>query len=126
MKTATSRGEPIGRLLGSGLRSFRAELFARVNAAGNTDVRLAHFQVFGAIGWRGTRLHELAARAGMTPPAMWELVEDLKRLGYVERVADPTDRRAKLIRPTRRGRRALTIALRAVAEMEAEYAAAVG
>lgn len=117
---------PIGQLLGRLLRSFREDLYRRAQEGGYGDVREAHLQVFGAIDWTGTRLTDLAARANMTLPAMSELVDDLQRLGYLERVPDPGDRRAKLIRPTRRGRRLLVEALRAVREIEAGYAGVVG
>lgn len=117
---------PIGQLLGRLLRSFREDLYRRAQEGGYGDIREAHLQVFGAIDWAGTRLTGLAARANMTLPAMSELVDDLQRLGYLERVPDPGDRRAKLIRPTRRGRRLLVAALRAVREIEEGYASVVG
>ncbi len=117
---------PIGQLLGRLLNSFRLELYRRAREGGYADVREAHLQVFGAVDWRGSRLTDLAARASMTLPAMSELVDDLQRLGYLERQPDPSDGRAKLIRPTRRGRHLMADGLRAVREIEAEYAAVVG
>jgi DNA-binding MarR family transcriptional regulator len=62
----------------------------------------------------------------MTLPAMSELVDDLQRAGYLERRPDPRDGRAKLIGPTRKGRRAIVQALRAVREIEENYAHIVG
>lgn len=117
---------PIGQLLGRNLRAFREDLYRRQQDAGVTDIREAHLQVFGAIDWGGTRLTDLAARSNMTPPAMAELVDQLQEAGYLERVVDPKDGRAKLVRPTRKGRRALTAALHAVEDIEREYAAALG
>ncbi len=117
---------PIGQLLGRNLRAFREDLYRRQQDAGVTDIREAHLQVFGAIDWGGTRLTDLAARSNITPPAMAELVDQLQEAGYLERVVDPHDGRAKLVRPTRKGRRALTAALRAVEDIEREYAAAIG
>lgn len=117
---------PIGQLLGRALRRFRADLYERTGAADRGDVREAHLQVFGNIDWAGTRLTELAARAAMTRPSMAELVDELERAGYLERRADPTDRRAKLICLTRTGRRAVAQALRAVREIERAYAEEVG
>lgn len=117
---------PIGQLLGRNLRAFREDLYRWQQDAGVTDIREAHLQVFGAIDWGGTRLTDLAARSNMTPPAMAELVDQLQEAGYLERVVDPNDGRAKLVRPTRKGRRALTAALRAVEDIEREYAAAIG
>ena len=40
-------------------------------------------------------------RAQITKQSMAELVLHLERLGYVERVPDPSDRRAKLVRAVR-------------------------
>jgi DNA-binding MarR family transcriptional regulator len=117
---------PIGQLLGRALRAFRIELYQRAVDAGHDDIREAHLQVFGVLDWRGTRLTDLAARANMTPPAMAELVDELQAAGYLERRADPSDGRAKLIRPTRKGRRAIAAALRAVHAIEGEYGLALG
>ncbi|HEY8656769.1 MAG TPA: MarR family transcriptional regulator [Candidatus Limnocylindria bacterium] len=117
---------PIGQLLGGALRGFRIDLYARAQDAGYGDIREAHLQVFGTIDWRGTRLTELAARSNMTRPAMAELVDELEQAGYLVRSPDPSDGRAKLIRPTRKGRLVLAKALRAVEGIERGYAAALG
>ena len=45
-------------------------------------------------------MSELARRAQITKQSMSELVAHLERHGYVERVPDPDDRRAKLVRAT--------------------------
>lgn len=62
-----------------------------------------HSAVFAQIDPEGTRLTQLAARAGMSPQAMGELVDELEALDYVVRRPDPSDRRAKLIALTPRG-----------------------
>ncbi len=59
--------------------------------------------MFGNIEAEGMRLTELAERAGMTKQGVGEAVTDLEGLGYAERVADPSDGRAKIIRLTARG-----------------------
>src|SRR3954454_17406887 len=110
----TSRDLPtdraaIGQLLVRLLRQFRTELFAPAAAAGFADVREPHLQIFGNI-YGGARLSDLAARAQLSLAATSELVNDLQRLGYLERRPDPHDGRAKLIVPTRRGRDALAAA----------------
>jgi DNA-binding MarR family transcriptional regulator len=117
---------PIGQLLTRTLRSFRVDLYQRAQEAGYGDIREAHLQVFGSIDWAGTRLTELAARSNMTRPAMAELVDELEQAGYLVRRPDPSDGRAKLIHPTRKGRRVLAKALRAVEDIEHGYAEAVG
>jgi DNA-binding MarR family transcriptional regulator len=117
---------PIGQLLVRMLRAFRQDLYRRSEGGGYPRIREAHLQVFGSLDWKGTRLTDLAVRTNMTPPSMSQLVDELQALGYLERVPDPSDGRAKLIRPTREGRRLIALALRAVNEIEREYAAIVG
>lgn len=102
------------------------ELFERLVAAGLEDARVAHTHVTSYIKADGSRLTELAAQAPMTLPAMSELVDDLQRIGIVERRPDPTDGRAKLICLTDAGWNAMTVARAAIAEIEAGYADAVG
>ena len=116
----------VGQLLGRLLRHFRIALYRRAQEAGYTDVREAHLQVFGNIDWTGTRLTDLAARANMTRPSMVELVDQLAKAGYLERRPDPRDGRAKLIHLTRKGRRVMAQAVRAVRDIEREYAATIG
>src|ERR1051326_8686921 len=65
--------------------------------------RAAHAQVFESLDPDGTRLTVLAERAQMSHQAMGEMVDELIRHGHLERVPDPTDRRARLIRATALG-----------------------
>jgi DNA-binding MarR family transcriptional regulator len=62
----------------------------------------------------------------MTRPAMAELVDDLERLGIVERRPDPSDGRAKLVSLTDAGWEAMRTAHRVIAELETEYARLIG
>jgi DNA-binding MarR family transcriptional regulator len=62
----------------------------------------------------------------MTPQSVGEHDDELERLGYLERVPDRSDRRAKLIRPTERGLAVIDAARRALSEIESEWSAAVG
>lgn len=116
----------IGQLLVQLTRLFQEELFTRLVEAGLTDARVAHTHVTAYIKAEGSRLTELAAQARMTLPAMSELVDDLQRLGIVERRRDPTDGRAKLICLTDAGWEAMGTARRAILEIEAKYADEVG
>jgi DNA-binding MarR family transcriptional regulator len=106
--------------------AFTAEIFRGVGARGFEDLRPAHAPVFQHIKEEGSRLTELAARAGMTPQSMGYLVDDLERLGYVERARDPSDRRASLIRPTDRGREEVSAAREVIAGLEASCARRIG
>lgn len=77
-----------------------------------------HSAVFAQISPEGSRLTELAHRAGMTPQSMAEIVDELVELGYVVRRPDPADRRAKLVVLTRRGRDAVAAGRRTIEGLE--------
>jgi DNA-binding MarR family transcriptional regulator len=53
------------------------------------------------------RVSELAAREAISQPGVTGLVHRLAEAGYAERVPDPTDRRASLVRITDTGRAVL-------------------
>ena len=57
---------------------------------------------------------------------MGYLVDDLEALGYVERVPDPTDRRAKVVRLTARGRAVEETVRKVIQQIEADWAARLG
>ena len=130
MSTASShtdnQRENIGRLLLHAQRDFDAELNARLRERGYPDVRLAHSALFAHIDPEGTRSSELAERAGMTKQGMGQLVADLEKKGYVERVEDPADRRAKLVRLTKKGRHHVREAREIIGEIEETYARRLG
>jgi DNA-binding MarR family transcriptional regulator len=56
----------------------------------------------------------------MTKQSMGELVDDLEKRGYVERRPDPTDRRARLVALTDRGRAQARAGLRMIGRLERE------
>lgn len=47
---------------------------------------------------------EFAAAMGIEPPNATVVVDDLESLGLVRRTPHPTDRRAKVVEPTRKGK----------------------
>ncbi len=101
-------------------------VIARLAEKGHAAVRPAHSAVFQHLDDTGTTVSTLAARAQMTKQAMAELVGHLERHGYVVRVPDPTDRRAKLVQPTAAGREVVAIAQALVPEVERHVDAALG
>ncbi|MEU4419036.1 MarR family transcriptional regulator [Actinoplanes sp. NPDC024001] len=116
----------VGVLMFVAYRAMEKRVLDAVVAAGFDDITLAQARVFQRIGPGGTRLVELAEQAQVTKQTAGFLVDQLERAGYVERVADPGDARAKLVRIAARGRAAARIAAGAVAEVEAEWAAHLG
>jgi DNA-binding MarR family transcriptional regulator len=86
----------------------------------------SHSAVFAQIGSDGSRLVDLARRANMTPQAMGELVDELEDLGYVQRRPDPTDRRAKIIMLTARGRACVAAGISTIQGIEDRITATLG
>lgn len=124
---ATAKDEPnVGVLLFVAYRAMESRVLEAVAEAGFDDITLAQARVFQRIGPAGTRLSELAAAAQVTKQTAGFLVDQLESAGYVERVPDPTDARARLVRVGRRGRAAAPVAAAAVAAVESEWAAHLG
>ncbi|MBI4913153.1 MAG: winged helix-turn-helix transcriptional regulator [Acidobacteria bacterium] len=105
---------------------FMADVFPSLAAAGYGDIQPAYRHVFPYIAIRGARLTEIAAQAGLTKQAVGYLVDSLEALGYVERVPDPTDRRAKIVRFTERGRAQDRVAQASFAATERRLVKALG
>lgn len=74
----------------------------------------------------GTRMSQLAERLQLTAGAVTQLVTHLEQHGLVERVRDPVDGRAVLVRPTARTRPGYAASRARVAELIAGMEEAVG
>ena len=115
-----------GLLLYLPYRAMEKRVFDAVAAAGFDDFTPAQARVFQRIAPNGNRLTDLAEQAQITKQSTGFLVDQLQHAGYVERVPDPTDARARLVRVAARGAAVLPVAEAAVAEVEAEWAAHLG
>ncbi len=116
----------VGVLLFLPYRAMEARVFEGLAAAGYDDFTPAQARVFQRIAPEGSRLTDLAAQAGITKQSAGFLVDQLERAGYVARVPDPDDGRARLVRITERGARSVEISSRIVADVEAEWTAHLG
>ena len=111
--------ENLAILLREPFRAMNDRVLARLAERGHPEIRASHGVVFQYLDDAGTRVSVLAERAQMTKQSMAELVAHLERHGYVERVPDASDRRAKLVRATDRGREVFAVAREVVAEVDA-------
>jgi DNA-binding MarR family transcriptional regulator len=103
------------------------ELHRRMCEDGYPEVRPGHGCVFTYLDRdKGSRLTDLADRAGLTKQAVGEAVADLVGKGYLERVPDPLDGRAKIIRLSERGLAGVKAADRHFADIEREWGEAIG
>lgn len=105
---------------------FKSRVFAELARRGFGDLREGHQFVFINIEDEGSTLTELAARGGLSKQAVHEIVSDLERRGYVERIPSLEDRRSKLIRTTDKAERAIETAWDAIAQIEREWKAVLG
>jgi DNA-binding MarR family transcriptional regulator len=115
-----------GVLLFIPYRALENRVFAALAEAGFDDFTPAQARVMQRIGPDGTRLTELAEQAQITKQTAGFLVDQLERAGYVERVPDPTDRRARLVRGAPKAWAAKEVADAVVAEVEREWTAHLG
>jgi DNA-binding MarR family transcriptional regulator len=117
---------PLIGLLQDVQRQMADELHARLNKLGYDEIRPAHGCVFGNMQPHGVRLTDIAERSRITKQSVGEIVSNLEELGYVERIPDPQDKRAKLVRLTPRGQQAQAAARKIFVEIESEWGERIG
>ncbi|MFI0540272.1 MarR family winged helix-turn-helix transcriptional regulator [Streptomyces sp. WSLK1-3] len=110
-----------GLLLFLPYRALENRVFDALAEAGFDDFTPAQARVMQRIGPDGTRLTELAEQAQITKQTAGFLVDQLEKAGYVTRVPDPTDRRARLVRGAAKAWAAKEVADGVVAEVEKEW-----
>ena len=127
----------LGRLLGHAMRRFDERVLALMahdvevplalsNLAARAQVSAAHIHITRHLSQNGSRLTELAERAGMTKQAMGTLVDQCEAWGLVVRKPDPLDARARRVMFTADGLAWLQAFRNAVAQAEAEFRQSVG
>jgi DNA-binding MarR family transcriptional regulator len=93
----------IGLLLRLTYQHYSEDILAALREAGFGDIRPAHSNVFTFVPSDGITVSELAELAHVRKQTMAQAVEQLERMGYVERRANPSDRRSRLVFLTDRG-----------------------
>lgn len=125
--TEQSFGPPlIGALLRMPWELVRRRMLARLHERGFDDLDVPHLNLLLYPGPQGARPSELAARRGLSKQAVNYLLGELERLGYLERRADPEDRRSKRVTLTSRGELAAHTIRDAVRELERDWEAQLG
>jgi len=117
---------PLIGLLADAQRQIQDELHRRLGELGYAEIRPAHGCVFGNMQPHGVRLTDIAEHARITKQSVGEIVTNLEELGYVERIPDPADRRAKLVRLTSLGQEVQDAARVTFAQIEAEWGERIG
>jgi len=95
----------IGAMLRVAWQWVRDQMYAGVVAAGYDDLNAAHLGLWRYPGLDGLRPSQLADQRGITKQSVNDLLGHLERHGYLVRVPDSADGRARVIRLTAKGRR---------------------
>jgi DNA-binding MarR family transcriptional regulator len=88
-----------------GWQWVRDQIYSGVVAAGYDDLNPAHVGLIRYPTLDGQRPTKLADQVGITKQSVNDLLGHLERRGYLVRVPDPGDGRARVIRLTARGQR---------------------
>jgi DNA-binding MarR family transcriptional regulator len=131
------RANHLGKLLGEASRRFDARVLtlmahsaeaplALSNLAARGKVSAAIVHITRHLSAGGSRLTDLATRAGMSKQAMNSLVDECEAWGLVQREADSRDARAKLVRFTASGEQWLSAFEQAVRVAQGELAHELG
>jgi DNA-binding MarR family transcriptional regulator len=116
----------LGILAARLLFAVQDELYARLEAAGYDDLKRAHGSVIAHLDQAGTRATELARRSGRHRQVIGRIIDELEHLGYVERRPEIEDRRAKLVVPTKRGRRVMRLSDEIINDIERRLSGVLG
>jgi|SRR5689334_20271262 DNA-binding MarR family transcriptional regulator len=107
-------------------RAMEDRVLADIAAAGFDDVTIAQARVLARVSSKGTRITELAERARVSKQTVTFMVDQLERAGYVRRVPDPSDARARLVVFADRGLAAQQVARRTEAVVQEEWTRHLG
>jgi DNA-binding MarR family transcriptional regulator len=120
------RHDNVGRLLNNAVARFESRVLELMSQSGHPQARISHISLTRNLDLGGTRVSELARRAGMTKQAMGELVSQCAAMRLVVTSADPSDKRARVVRFTPAGEQWLEAFRHAVDEAEREMRNEVG
>jgi len=109
-----------------GARHVEQRVAEAIAAAGYDDLTPAMARVAARLSEAGIRVTDIAAQARITKQSASVLVEQLERAGYVERVPDPGDARARLVTIAPRGRAVQRVAREVEVAVEREWTAHLG
>ena len=99
---------------------------SRVAVRTGLALRASHTALFPHLDLAGTRQTELARRLGVSKQAVNQLVAELEAMEVLERVPDPVDRRATLVRFRHARGRTILDGLAVLGELERELTRDLG
>lgn len=121
-----SQGARLALLLLGGFNAMVDEVVAELERQGHPGVRPAHEFALRAIDGGADTAAAVARRLAVTKQAAAKTITALEQLGYVQREADPEDKRRKRLRVTPRGREMTAIGAALFDDVRNRWAAQIG
>lgn len=107
-------------------RAYVAALVAALENRGFVGLTPASVTLLARLPSQGAQTAVMARETRRTKQATGKVVAELEAKGYVERVQDPSDGRAQLVRPTAAGRAALDAGAGVKSRLAAKAASVLG
>ena len=118
--------QPLARFLIVLFRAFEEEVLHRLAAQGYRDIAPTHLNALRHVSTSGSRMVDMARHAGITKQAMHKTVSDLETKGYLLVGMDQEDRRARLVRFSKKGEKLLLCLIAVIGDIEQEYEKVLG
>jgi DNA-binding MarR family transcriptional regulator len=122
MKTNFPARPLIGLLLRLLHQHYAHDIDAALQEAGFGDLRPPHANVFPFVPPEGISVSGLAELARVRKQTMAQAIDQLEHMGYVERRANPSDRRSRLVFLTERGASVKPLTHATAAQVEERWA----
>lgn len=110
MSKDSSHHNSLGLLLRLAHQQWTLAVDTRLAEEGFDDIKPHHANIFTFVPPEGMQVSQLTELAHVRKQSMTQTVEELEKLGYVERRPDPNDKRGKLVFLTERGKKVSPIA----------------
>jgi DNA-binding MarR family transcriptional regulator len=105
--TLTTKGQLFRDVLAEVFRLRGVLLESSERIAASASLTTARWQLLGAVADAPATVSQIARRLGLTRQSVQETTDAMEREGLVTLADNPHHRRARLVTPTARGRRAL-------------------
>lgn len=105
---------------------FHRHLMEKLIQRGHHGLKLSFAAVFSNLGFSGARLVDIAERAGMSKQAIGQIADEIEKLGYIRRIPDPSDGRAKNLILTPQGEQLIHHSMEALEEIQGELGQLLG
>jgi DNA-binding MarR family transcriptional regulator len=115
----------ISALLETAMMRIRDDLYT-LSDTRFPGLRMRHYRLLSFVPPEGERLSRMTTDSGLTKQALAQALAPLEDGGYVEVVPDPSDRRARLVRLTDRGRAVNEAVRHHLSDVERDWARRVG